>query len=136
MMDPRTSEQSITRIEALDDHWRQAAARRDLDGMMAIYAADAQELLPGLPPIVGRDAIRAFYGDLIDRFPRFANEFEADEIIVAESGDLAVARGRYRFTPDTLNAADAQSGKFVGVWRYRDGDWRLLINISSSDGGQ
>lgn len=136
IMDSNAMDENIVRIEALDDQWRDAAARRDLDGMMAIYAPDARELLPDLPPVVGRDAIRAFYGDLLDQFPRFAHEFETDEIIVAESGDLAVARGRYRFTPDTLNAAESQSGKFVGVWRYRDGDWRLQINISSSDGGQ
>lgn len=135
-MDSRTSEQSIARIEALDDRWREAAARRDLDAMMAIYAPDARELLPGLPPIVGRDAIRAFYGDLMDRFPRFSNEFETDEFIVARSADLVVARGRYRFTPDTLDTDGSDSGKFVGVWRYRDGDWRLQINISNSDGGR
>lgn len=134
-MDSNTTDEHIARIEALDEQWRQAAARRDLDGMMAIYAPDARELLPGLPPIVGRDAIRSFYGDLIDRFPRFSHEFEADEIMMARSGDLAVARGRYRFTPDTLNTADEQSGKFVGVWRYVDGDWRLQINISNNDGG-
>ena len=100
---------------------------------MAIYAVDARELLPGLPPIEGRDAIRRFYRDLMDRFPRFAHAFEAAEIVVADSGDLAVARGTYRFTPDTEKPAEVQTGKYVGVWRNTDGDWRLQINISNSD---
>lgn len=102
--------------------------------MMTIYAADAQELLPGMPPIVGRDSIRAFYRNLIEQFPRFAHEFEPQEVVVAESGDLAVVRGTYRFTADTTRSDETQSGKFVGVWRYRGGDWRLQINISNSDG--
>lgn len=97
-MDSEKMDENIARIEALDDQWKEAAARRE--------------------------------------FPRFSHEFDADEIIVARSGDLAVARGRYRFTPDTLIAAGSQSGKYVGVWRYVDGDWRLQINISNSDGGQ
>lgn len=57
-------------FRALDEAWAAAAARRDLDGMMAIYAQDAQELLPASPTIVGRDAICQFYAGLLERFPR------------------------------------------------------------------
>ena len=99
---------------------------------MAIYAPDAQELMPGLAPIVGRDAIRAFYRGVIEAMPRFAHHFEADEILVAHSGDLAVVLGTYRFIADTLRQDAVQCGKLVGVWRYPDGDWRLQINIANS----
>jgi uncharacterized protein (TIGR02246 family) len=53
------------RIRTLDDAWAAAAARQDLEGMMAIYASDAQEMLPGCPAIAGREAIRRFYAGLI-----------------------------------------------------------------------
>lgn len=121
-------------IRALDERWKAAADRRDLDGMMAIYAEDAQELLPGMPPIVGREAIREFYRELLERFPRLEHEFEPEEIQVADSGDLAVVRGTFRFTADTSRPDEVQSGKFVGVWRRRDGEWRLVINISNGNG--
>lgn len=121
------------RIQALDELWLAAAARRDLDGMMAIYADDAQELLPDMAPLVGRDAIRAFYRGLIEQLPRFAHHFAPEDITVASSADLAVARGSYRFTPDTLDPQLVHVGKYVGVWRRRQGDWRLFINISNSD---
>ena len=88
------------RLRRLDAAWKEAAAAHDLDGMMAIYAEDAREILPGMPPIVGREAIRDFYAGLMRTFPRFAHHFEAEEITVSASGDLAVVRGRYRFTPD------------------------------------
>lgn len=101
--------------------------------MIAIYAADAQELLPDMAPIVGRDSIRAFYRSLIEQQPRFAHQFEAHELIVTESGDPAVVRGVYRFTADTLHRDQVQTGKFVGVWRHREGDWRLQVNISNTD---
>ena len=84
-------------------------------------------------PIVGRDAIREFYRGLIEAYPRFAHQFEAHEIIVAASSDLAVVRGSYRFTADTLRPTELQTGKFVGIWRRRDEDWRLQMNISNSD---
>ena len=101
--------------------------------MMAIYAADAQELLPHMPPIVGRDAIREFYRGVIKELPRFAHQFDATAVIVAKSGDLAVVPGSYRFTADTLRPAAVQLGKFVGVWRRRDEDWRPQRNISNTD---
>lgn len=123
----------VARIRALDAQWLEAAARRDLDGMMAIYAPDARELLPDLPPVIGTAAIRAFYATLMSRLPRFAHHFEAHEITVGEAGDLAVVHGTYRFTADTRRPAQTQTGKFVGVWRHLEGDWRLAINISNAD---
>lgn len=132
-MDSHAADHDAERIRALDGAWSDAAARRDLDGMMAIYAPDAQELLPGMPAVVGLEAIRRFYAGLITRFPRLAHAFEPQTITVARSRDLAVVRGCYRFTADTLRPEQVQAGKFVGVWGRRDGDWRLLLNISNSD---
>jgi uncharacterized protein (TIGR02246 family) len=132
-MNSTSPEQHAAHIRALDETWKTAAAQRDLDGMMAIYAPDAQELLSDMPPLVGHDAIREFYRGVIEELPRFAHQFEAHEVIVAESGDLAVVRGSYRFTADILCSDEVQIGKFVGVWRRRDGDWRLQMNISNSD---
>jgi ketosteroid isomerase-like protein len=102
-------------------------------GTPAIYAPEAQELLPDLPPLVGKVAIRAFYGHLMTQLPRFAHQFDAQEITVGAAGDLAVVRGTYRFTPDVRLPSQVQSGKFVGVWRRAGGEWRLAVNISNGD---
>lgn len=133
-MDQLTASRHADRIRELDDGWLEAAARRDLDGMMAIYAPEAQELLPGLPPIVGREAIRKFYSALIERLPHFQHAFAMDEVTIAESGDLAIVRGSYRFVPDGNHPDQAEVGKFVAVWLFAAGDWKLQINISNSDG--
>jgi len=69
------SEKTAARIRTLDEEWSAAAARRDLDGMMVIYATDAGELLPGMPAVVVREAIRDFHRKLIGRLPDFAHEF-------------------------------------------------------------
>ena len=128
------AEVHAARIRALDAQWLDAAARRDLDGMMEIYAPDAQELLPDLPPLVGAPAITGFYASLMEQMPRFAHHFHGQEIMVSAAGDLAVVRGAYRFTPDVLVPSQSHSGKFVGVWRRLEaGDWRLAINISNAD---
>ncbi len=100
--------------------------------MIAIYADDAQELLPGLAPIVGREAIRKFYAEVLAQLPHCAYAFEAHDTIVAESADLAVVRGAYRFTPDERWPENSQTGKFIGIWRRQDDDWRLLLNMSNA----
>ncbi|MFQ5528278.1 MAG: YybH family protein [Thermoanaerobaculia bacterium] len=132
-MPPGTADNAATHIRSLNESWLAAASRRDLAGMMAVYAPDAQELLPDMLPLVGRDSIRAFYKSLIERLPRFAHHFAPEEITVASSGDLAVVRGSYRFTPDTLKPRQVYEGKYVGVWRRRAGEWRLFINISNGN---
>lgn len=101
--------------------------------MLAIYAPDAQELLPEQPALVGRDAIRSFYARLIEDLPRFEHEFTPAEITVAASGDLAVARGTFRFTPDSRAPEVVHRGKFIGVWQRTGKDWKLKYNISNSD---
>ena len=116
----------------LEESWRVAARSKDLDGMMAIYADGAQELLPGLDPLVGTQSIRAFYKDLIRRLPHFVHQFEPNDIIDSDSHDIVVIRGTYRFTPDENNPDVFDEGKFVGVWRKFGDDWRLAINISNS----
>ena len=132
-MDPLNASRHIDRIRELDEQWREAADRRDLDGMMAIYSPEAEELLPGLPAIVGRDAIREYYRTLLQELPRFTQSFEMEEVTIAESADLAVVRGSYRFTADEEISEEVQVGKFVGVWVYTAGDWRLQMNISNTD---
>lgn len=128
------AEVHAARIRALDAQWLEAAARRDLDGMMEIYAPDAQELLPDVPPLIGTPAIRGFYASLMEQMPRFAHHFHTQEIMVSAAGDLAVVRGAYGFTPDVQVPSQSHSGKFVGVWRRLEaGDWRLAINISNAD---
>lgn len=132
-MDQLTATRHAERIRELDQSWMEAVARRDLDGMMAIYGPEAQELLPGQPGIVGREAIRAFYRTVLDTFPRLRHSFDLQEITISEAGDLAVVRGTYRFTPDADIPDEIDVGKFVGVWIYYEGDWRLQINISNPD---
>ena len=132
-MDQLSATRHADRIRELNESWLAASRQKDLDGMMAIYAPDAQELPPGQPAVVGRDAIRELYRQLITDFPRFNHMFALDEVTIAESGDLAVVRGSYRFMYDDNKPDQVDVGKLVSVWVYLTGDWRLELIISNSD---
>ena len=132
-MDQVTATRHADRIRELNESWLAAARQRDLDGMMAIYAPDAQELMPAQPAVVGREAIRELYRQLITNSPRFGHAVSMDEVTIAESGDLAVVRGSYRFTYDENTPEHVDIGKLVSVWVYTLGDWKLQIIIANSD---
>jgi uncharacterized protein (TIGR02246 family) len=132
-MDQLSVSRHLDRIRELQESWLAAARHRDLDGMMIVYAPDAQELMPGQPAVVGRDALRELYRQLIAKFPRFNHALAMDEITIAESGDLAVLRGSYRFTFDEHAPERVDIGKLVSVWVYLAGDWRIQLVIANSD---
>jgi uncharacterized protein (TIGR02246 family) len=132
-MDQISATRHADRIRELNESWLAAARRRDLDGMMAIYTPEAQELMPGQPAFVDREAIREQYRQLIETSPHFHHTFALDEVTIAVSGDLAVVRGSYRFLFDEHAPERVDVGKLVSVWVYLAGDWRLQLIISNSD---
>jgi uncharacterized protein (TIGR02246 family) len=132
-MDQLTASRHADRIRQLNQAWVAAALERDLDAMMAIYSLDAQELLPGEAALIGRDAIREYYASLLEDLPRCSYSYDTQEVTIAESADLAIVRGSYRFVPDDQEPDDVEIGKFVAVWVYFAGDWRLETTISNSD---
>src|SRR2546430_17272969 len=120
-MDQSSATRQADRIRELNESWLAASRRKDLDGMMAIYAPDAQELPPGQPAVVGRDAIRELYRQLITDFPRFNHMFALDEVTIAESGDLAVVRGSGRLLGARQRRNPDHTGQPLAGWAHPPG---------------
>jgi uncharacterized protein (TIGR02246 family) len=123
------------RIRALEQQWFVDLAARRMDAVSALYARDAQMLRPNAPTVHGHDSIAAVFRELTDLWPNFRNELRPDSVIVAKGGDVAVVTGRYRFTPDSLHPSAFDIGKYLGVWKREDGDWRIALDMTNSDGG-
>ena len=122
------------RIAALERQWFQDLAARHMDAVSALYARDARMLRPNAPAVWGHDSIATVFRELAGALPRFRNELRSDSIMVAGSGEYAIVTGRYRFTPDTLHASAFDIGKYLGVWKREDGDWRIALDMTNSDG--
>ncbi len=122
------------RISALERQSFQDLAARRLDAVSALYARDARMLRAGAPAVHGHDSIAAVFRELTSLLPRFRHEFRADSVLVASGGDYAIVTGSYRFTPDTLHASAFDVGKYLGVWKREDGDWRIALDMTNSDG--
>jgi ketosteroid isomerase-like protein len=122
------------RISALERQSFQDLAARHMDAVSALYARDARLLRANAPAVGGHDSIAVVFRDLAAELPRFRHEFRSDSIVVASGGDYAIVTGAYRFTPDTMHASTFDVGKYLGVWKREDGDWRIALDMTNSDG--
>lgn len=105
-------------------------------GFVNVFANDAVIIPPSSPDIVGLDAIRKMYTDVMKQ-DSMTVHFSTEEVAV--SGDTAFERGTY-----TLRIADKATGrvlqdaknKHVHIFK-RQGDgtwktWRMMVNSAEA----
>lgn len=123
-------EDAAAAVLAADSAWAAAAAAGQLEASVAAVAADGIMFPPGAPPVIGRTAVRQFMQEAM-AIPGFGVTWQSDTVVVAESGELAyaIARSRYTF-PDSAGGMDTMYAKAVSVWRRDpDGIWRAVVDI-------
>ena len=111
-----------------------AFTKGDTTAVVALYATDAQLLLPATKIIKGhKDIAAAFAADLASS--KYTNVVLAtDDVMVG--GDLAVQTGHYAWTYTPKGGKPTpDAGKFVTVWqRQTDGSYKIIRDIANSDG--
>lgn len=111
-------------IQAAQDRLAEAVAARDPERAAALYTEDARLMPQGGPTCAERSAIAGFFAGAFGNGivgARFTTE-EAD-------GDdaQAVETGRYELYagPPGGDRILAAEGRYLVVWRKRDGEWRM-----------
>lgn len=129
------TEKPIDRIRALDVAWGEAVARRDLDALVGLYAADGAVLWQGEPAHVGSDAIRAAWQTML-KTAGLALTFTPDRIDVSESGDMASDFGKVTMAQDTPAGRQTMVAKYLVVWKRVGDDWKVFYDSynTSSEG--
>ena len=110
--------------------WAAAARDRDLDRCLSYMADDATMLPPGGGPVVGQAAIRDYVASAFAT-PGFSVHWEPQEVVMAESGDLAYTLGRSVYTIPTADGTlRTVHAKGVAIWRKDpDARWRCIVDI-------
>jgi len=111
----------------------EAENRKDLDAVMTFYAQEAVIQPPGAPAVQGQEAIRQLYTSFFREVPFVSFTATNTALHVARGGDLAYETGINRFLLDKGGARVEEVGKYLGVWRKVDGEWRLAAISFSSD---
>jgi ketosteroid isomerase-like protein len=129
VIDPQAENQAARAgIEASNQKLSQAVAAGDVEGVRAVYTADAKVLSPNAPEISGGDAIVDWFSGLnsagVDGLQLEIAEVEAHGGTAHEVG---------RFTLSVGNQV-IDNGKYIVIWkRGEDGTWRLHRDIFNSD---
>ncbi len=118
--------------QAVDEAWRKAITANDLDGIMAVYAADAVMWLPDAPEAKGREAIRKSYAALLA-----ANTVTGATLANTHyqtSGDLSVGWGDFTLSlsPKAGGNPMTMSGRFSVIARNEDGTWLYVVDHASA----
>lgn len=124
-------------IDEHNDRITRAYASGDVDALSMHFAEDAWQMPPNAPPLVGRDAIREFWGRAV-QWGDWAFTFEAQDVTV--SGPMAVERGRYELSftagpeaPPTLPSFRDRGNYLVHWQRDADGEWRIVADAPVSE---
>ena len=130
--DPGAVRPAIEALNANAERWYRAG---QADSLAAMFAEDAWQLPPNMPPVHGRDSLRAFWRTA---FTWGSWEFDLETQDVATGGAIAVERGRYqlKFTPgpDAPMPAVEDRGTYVVYWRQdSDGQWRAVWDAPVSE---
>ena len=120
-------------IRNTNEQWLALIRDHDAPAVSMLYTADGAMMAPGAPIAQGQPALETAWGGLM-QMPGFGLTFEADEIVVASGGDMALDRGTYELSLDGPDGATKDIGKYVVVWRNVDGQWKVAADIFNSDG--
>ena len=95
-------------------------------GVAALMTADAHDMEPGQPTLVGASAVQE---GLMGLFQQNSAQIEITGEKTDVSGDMAYDRGTYRntITPKAGGAAMTEEGRYLVVLkRQADGSWKLV----------
>ena len=130
MPDTRAADEAA--IRAADADFAKAAAAKDLDKCMSLYADDAVFFSSGSPAVLGKDNIR----NVIQRMLAAPMQLTVNiaSVDVARSGDLAMDRGTVEAAvTDKKGKTTTQTSEYVLVWKKgADGMWKIVADTSAN----
>ena len=124
-------------IEAHNAEISRCYAQGLFDSVAAVFTADAWQMPPNSPPLIGREAIRAFWAQAT-QWGGWQFSLSVQQVDVC--GSIAVERGKYnlRFTagptaPPHMNSFE-DWGNYLVYWRREeDGQWRIAADAPVSE---
>ena len=115
------------------DHWLQLVKAKDAAAIAALYTDDGAVMPPNGPIAKDHAAIQKTWASMLQT-PGFDLTFTPEQIIVSQSGDMALDRGTYQLTVAPAGKPQHDTGKYVVVWRKVGGTWKAAADIFNSDG--
>jgi uncharacterized protein (TIGR02246 family) len=129
------SETDGSLIEETYNAWVRAVNAKDIEWWSTYLAPNALFLPPGVQPLETEEAILEYYRQSFAD-PHFALDCQQLAVDVAQSGEMAWARGvcRVTFTSSDGQVANGNS-RWLKVWlKQDDGSWKCRVNTWNYEG--
>ena len=129
---PRPGEILKDVVDRLTSMFVSAFNKRDIEGMLNLYAPDAVLLPPDRPGVKGTEAIREL---LRTMFEAGYCHTSLERASMAHLGDLAVEIGEYSMQiAKKESPRRLENGKYVTAWRRQpNGEFQITATIWSSN---
>ncbi|QZY30310.1 YybH family protein [Nocardioides coralli] len=126
MDDDQERQQLIERDRA----WAKLAeSEGDVEEILEFWTDDAVVIPPGMPPVVGKEALRA-YVEGTRTIPGFSISWTTDSVEVSADGSMAWILGTNLVEMDTEAGHVRAEGRVATVWRKEhDGTWRCCLDM-------
>lgn len=125
----------IAAIRSAEEAQATALGRKDLDGAVAVFADDATLYVPGMPPALGRAAIRAANERALkDPALNVTPDEGSRTWWVAASGDLATTTYASAWTHAAPGGGMPVTERLISqtTWRRQaDGSWKNVSDINA-----
>lgn len=118
------------RLVERDGEWsRLAATNGDVEAILSFWTDDATLLPPGMPPVVGKPALREYVNGSRS-IPGFSIQWTTDQVEVSGDGSLAWILGSNVVEMDGEAGPVRSEGRVATVWRKEDdGIWRCCLDV-------
>jgi len=105
---------------------------KDTAAVAALYASDGVDFTPGLTPAQGRAALVKEYADMFHASKDLKFSVTPGDVMVAQSGDLAVSRASYEMTStDAKGKPATERGNVVLGWKKVNGQWKIAVSMNA-----
>jgi len=124
-----------TRLLQRDADWASVAFEgRDLERILSYWTDDAVVLAPGLPAVVGKEALRQYVQGSM-QIPGFRITWTSTGVSFSPDGNLAYLFSQNAVTMNTpAGTPNTTAGRAVTIWRREsDGQWRCAVDIWNAE---
>jgi len=135
---PAATVNTDAEVKAIKDNevqWNKDFESKDPAKLLAHYTDDAILMNPGAPASKGKAAIQKALTEMVSD-SALTLKFQADQVDVSKSGDLAYTQGHYTMTmtdPATKKVMN-DHGSYITIYKKQaDGSWKAVQDAAISE---
>jgi uncharacterized protein (TIGR02246 family) len=128
---PVDTKADASAIVAADSAWLRNVMAKNVDSLMTYYTPDAVSFGFGSAPATGTDQLRASYTEMV-KSTISEPKLLSNTVKFSDDGKMAYDYGTYSMTVAPPGGKPAkETGGYLNVWRKVDGQWKMVIEMST-----